>query len=71
MPTKAESASADEQLLTVDEVASRLRVHEWTVRRWLKVGELDGYKIARKWRIRPSAVHRFLDERAAADGLPE
>lgn len=52
-----------EKLLTVGEVAARVRVSEWTVRRWLKTGELDGMKVARKWRVRPDALRRFLDQR--------
>ncbi len=53
-----------EQLLTVDEVAVKLKIHPETIRRWLREGRLDGYRISRKggWRIRPESVTRMLEE---------
>jgi excisionase family DNA binding protein len=52
-----------EQLLTVDEVAERLQIHPETIRRWLREGRLEGYRISRKggWRIRPQAVTDMLE----------
>lgn len=55
--------AAPDRLLTVKEVAARLQVSEWTVRTWLKTGALRGAKVARKWRIPPEALRRFLDQR--------
>ncbi len=45
-----------------------LKVHEQTVRRWLKQGELHGMLLGRKagWRIRASELDRFLAERDTA-----
>ncbi len=45
-----------------------LKVHEQTVRRWLKQGELHGVLLGRKagWRIRASELDRFLAERDTA-----
>ncbi|MGB3328470.1 MAG: helix-turn-helix domain-containing protein, partial [Thermomicrobiales bacterium] len=54
----------DTRLLTVREVAERVRVTEETVRRWLRSGELPGVMLSRKagWRIRPEALAAFLEE---------
>lgn len=54
----------DEQHLTVAEVAERLRVSEWTVRRWIKSGALraiqaDGPNGA--YRIPASGYREYLD----------
>jgi excisionase family DNA binding protein len=53
-----------EKLLTVEDVAEQLQVHPETVRRWLREGRLEGYRISRRggWRIRPEAVEAMLAE---------
>jgi excisionase family DNA binding protein len=52
------------QYLTTQEVAERLRVHEQTVRRWLKDGRLKGALIGGTrsgWRIPETEVCRILE----------
>jgi excisionase family DNA binding protein len=56
----------DEQLLTVQQIAERLQVHQNTVLTWLKRGELSGIRIGGSkagWRVRASELERFLSER--------
>jgi len=53
------------QLLTVPEVAARLRLGEESVRRWLRQGRLRGIqpggtKIG--WRVTESELERFIRE---------
>ena len=50
------------RLLTVGEVASILRAHPESVRRWHDGGLLDGYRIGRRGarRFREEAVRNFL-----------
>ena len=64
-----------DEWLTVEEVARRLKVHPESVRRWLKAGKLRGHLISRRagWRIRATEVDRFVtgeqaepEEKAAA-----
>ena len=47
---------ADEELLTVEEAAARLKVDVETVRRWLRSGQLRGLKFGRMWRIPAGAL---------------
>ncbi|MDP9472195.1 MAG: helix-turn-helix domain-containing protein [Chloroflexota bacterium] len=55
-------AVEQERWLTVEEAAQRLSVHDQTVRRWLRSGQLIGTSINRRagWRIRESEIDRFL-----------
>ncbi len=51
-----------EQLLTVADVADRLRIDPETVRVWLRTGKLRGSRIGGKragWRIPESEVQRI------------
>ncbi len=58
----------EERWYTVEEIVDMLKVHEQTVRRWLREGELHGVLLGRKagWRIRASELARFLAERDTA-----
>ena len=51
-----------DKLLTVDEVAARLRVHAETVRIYLRKRELEGVNRGGRagWRIPESALKKFL-----------
>lgn len=50
-----------ENLLTVHEVASRMRVRDYTVRAWLRSGRLRGVKPGRRgWRVRAKDVEQRL-----------
>lgn len=55
----------ENQPKTVKEVAAWLRVHQETVRQWLRDGELVGINLGGKsgWRIRPDEVEAFLARR--------
>lgn len=54
-----------EELLTVSEVAKRLRVDETTVRRWVKIGVLEAIALPHKgkrqaYRIRQTTLDRIV-----------
>ena len=51
-----------DQLLTVEEVANRLRCHPQTVRRFIWSGKLDHVKVGGLVRVPEAALQRLLDE---------
>lgn len=62
---------SDEQYLTPDEVAKKLRVNYRTVRRWLADGKLPGTRIGeRKWRISAKALEAFMEGASKPAGKP-
>ncbi len=54
------------EYLTVEQVAERLQVSAWTVRRWLREGDLEGSHLSDRagWRVPEGAVERFLRARS-------
>lgn len=64
----------DGPLLTVYEVAERLRVNPYTVRRWLRDGRLRGARLGKSWKVRPAEVRRVeaegLDPPRESGGSP-
>ncbi|CCF85558.1 helix-turn-helix domain-containing protein [Nitrolancea hollandica] len=50
---------------TIAEIVDMLKVHEQTVRRWIKTGELPAVALGRKagYRIRKRDLDAFLEER--------
>lgn len=63
---------AEDRWLTIEEITQMLSVHEQTVRRWIREGQLPGVLLGRKagYRIRESDINAFLEDRAAG-GDPE
>ena len=55
----------DEDWYTVEEIASRLKVSPFTVRRWLRQGLLRGRSFGGKtgWRVSGSDLRAFLESR--------
>ncbi len=54
------------EYMTVEQVAEQLQVSGWTVRRWLRDGELEGSYLSDRagWRVSREAVERFLQARS-------
>jgi excisionase family DNA binding protein len=58
-----------EETLTVPDVAAVLRVSEYTVRDYLRTGQLRGFRLGGTkagWRIRPSALQAFIERQEEA-----
>jgi excisionase family DNA binding protein len=55
-------------MLTVDDVAKQLSVHPDTVRKWIRNRELEAINLGGPagYRIRQSALDRFIRERTSA-----
>jgi excisionase family DNA binding protein len=56
-----------DRLLTVAEVAERLRVHPITVRRHIKDGRLRAVRVGRAVRVRESDLEAFLSSTKVSD----
>jgi excisionase family DNA binding protein len=53
-------AAARGDRVSVVELAAAMDVHPWTVRRWIKNGELEAVKIGKHRWITRKAVEQFL-----------
>jgi len=50
-------------MYTPDELAAELRMHPYTVRRFLREGRFKGaFQVGRHWKIPESAVLAWIDE---------
>ncbi len=49
-----------QSFLTPQEVSELLRVSVYTVRRWIKDGDLPAYKVGRGWRISETEIDEWL-----------
>jgi excisionase family DNA binding protein len=52
--------------LTPPEVARRFHLHGQTIRRYLRQGQLRGYRMGNRWLIADVDVLRFLENGGAA-----
>lgn len=61
---------AGDELLTVAEVAQRLKLSQETVRRWLRAGRLRGVKFSDSggYRVRASELERLLSSSQDNEG---
>lgn len=66
MPTSP-LQSATNSFLTPKDVSSLLQVSVYTVRRWIKDGELPAYKVGRLWRIDEADLNQWLDRQRISD----
>jgi len=55
-----------QSFLTPQEVSELLRVSVYTVRRWIKDGNLPAYKVGRGWRISETEIDEWLRNNQSA-----
>jgi excisionase family DNA binding protein len=54
----------DDKMLTIEEVAERMRVNEKTVRNWIASGELPAFPIGKRgYRISETDLRKFVEAR--------
>ncbi len=58
---------SSQPFLTPHEVSELLQVSVYTVRRWIKQGELPAYKVGRLWRIKKGDLNTWLDQQRPLD----
>jgi len=50
-----------DQIMTIEEVARYLSLHELTVRRLAREGEIPAFKIGRQWRVKKTLLDRWIE----------
>jgi len=56
------SVTEQQSFFTPQEVSELLRVSVYTVRRWIRQGDLPAYKVGRGWRINVTAIDEWLNQ---------
>jgi excisionase family DNA binding protein len=69
--TRFSSGGVEEMpdMLTIAEVAKYLKLHELTVRRLAREGELPAFKVGRQWRIKRDLLEKWIAERSGKGAL--
>lgn len=49
------------EIMTIEEVARYLSLHELTVRRLAREGEIPAFKVGRQWRIKRQILERWIE----------
>ena len=70
-PDTEEKPDAMDELLTVEEVASYLRVSRSTVWRWCQAKKVPAFKIGREWRISEPVLEGLVAAQQQLLGSPE
>ena len=64
-------ASWDDEYLTVQEIADRLKLNQQTVRNWIDQDKLPAVRIGRRVRVRQVDLDRVLAQGATVEVEPE
>jgi excisionase family DNA binding protein len=59
------------EMLTIAEVAEYLKLHELTVRRLAREGELPAFKVGRQWRIKRKLLESWIEERSGQGAVED
>jgi putative molybdopterin biosynthesis protein len=57
----------EEEFLTVEEIAKRLKIKEFTVRDWIRKKELPAYRIGKTYRVLLKDYEEWLKKRRTTD----
>ena len=53
----------DQELLTVAEVARKLKVSARTVQRYIKENQLPAYRVKNRWKVLPVRLEAWLEKK--------
>ncbi len=59
---------ADDEILTIREVAAHLKIGEKTAYTMAQSGELPGFKVRGQWRFQRIELDRWIDEQPRGGG---
>jgi excisionase family DNA binding protein len=68
MPAKADRSHVEASVMTVLETAEYLHVHQSTIYRLLKRGEIPAFKVGSDWRFNRETVDRWRLAQTASVG---
>ncbi len=57
----------DNEILTIEEVASYLRLKPQTIYKWAQEKRIPAAKLGKEWRFRRSVIDRWLDDQMFDD----
>ena len=66
-PTDENGRLPDNDILTLEEVASYLRLTPQTIYKWAQEKRIPGAKLGKEWRFRKSIIDRWLDDQILRD----
>ena len=66
-PDRENSRSPGNDILTLEEVASYLRLTPQTIYKWAQEKRIPGAKLGKEWRFRKSIIDRWLDDQILRD----
>ena len=66
-PAKENSRSTANDILTLEEVASYLRLTPQTIYKWAQEKRIPAAKLGKEWRFRKSIIDRWLDDQILSD----
>ena len=49
-------------IMTIEEVARYLSLHELTVRRLAREGDIPAFKVGRQWRVKKDLLDRWIEQ---------
>lgn len=52
-----------EELLTLEDVSRILKVSEYTIRKYISQGKLEGVRVGGRWRVRQEALRNYVESR--------
>jgi excisionase family DNA binding protein len=61
-------SNPDNEILTIEEVATYLRLKPQTIYKWAQEKRIPAVKLGKEWRFRRSVIDRWLDDQMFADG---
>lgn len=59
------------EYLKAEVIAQRLGVHNETINRWCRTGQLKAVKAGKGWRIRPEDLEAFLNKPQGGEDRPK
>ena len=66
-PAPANGGAPGNDVLTLEEVASYLRLTPQTIYKWAQEKRIPGAKLGKEWRFRKSIIDRWLNDQILCD----